>query len=78
MHRQARPGRGPQSAQGCMKSSVGCTIFATACDASVFRDKRQPDRVPLARALHALHFSSESSPRCLNDIFKVTQKFLFY
>lgn len=53
-------------------------FFAAACEESGFRDKRQPDRVLSARALHALHFSSKSSPRCLNDIFKVTQKFLFY
>ena len=67
----------PQSAQCCMKSSVGCTIFATACDESSFRDKCRPDRVPSARALRAPQSSSESSPRCLTDIFPVTQNFYF-
>lgn len=52
--------------------SVGCTIFAVVCDESLFRDKRhQPDRVPSSRTLRALHFSSKSSLRCLNDIFNI-------
>lgn len=52
--------------------SAGGTIFAAVCDESLFRDKhRQPDRVPFSRTLRVLHFSSKSSPRCLNDIFNI-------
>ena len=52
--------------------------FYGLCDESVFRKELQSKQAASARALRALHFSSRSSLRCLNDIFKVTQKFLFY
>lgn len=44
---------------------------------SPLRDECQPDRVPSPGALCALRHSVTPSPRCLNDTFKVTQKFYF-
>lgn len=56
----------------------GC-VFRSYCDGSFLGNECRPDRVPPTSAVHLYCALLPDHPlSCLNDIFQVTQKFLFY